>query len=100
VPDRFGGDVMSDLNGKRGRVLGMTPQGDGYTMIEATAPLRRQVLRELDEMRKAYVEAPSVGLGAEIDRHERLAVSMRRRPPAGWFVQLAAKPRRAFRPSA
>jgi hypothetical protein len=44
-------------------------------MIEATAPLRRQVLRELDEMRKAYVEAPSVALGADIDRHERLARS-------------------------
>jgi hypothetical protein len=29
-----------------------------------------------------------------------LNVSMRRGPPAGWFVQLAAKPRRAFRPSA
>jgi hypothetical protein len=27
-------------------------------------------------------------------------VSMRRRPPAGWFVRLTAKPRRVFRPSA
>ena len=28
------------------------------------------------------------------------SVSMRRRPPAGWFVQLTAKPRRTFRSSA
>lgn len=38
VPDAFTGDVISDLNGKRARVLGMTPS-DGVTVIEAQAPL-------------------------------------------------------------
>jgi elongation factor G len=38
VPDSFTGDVIGDLNGKRGRILGMTPQG-GFTVIEAEAPL-------------------------------------------------------------
>ncbi len=38
VPDAFTGDVMGDLNGKRGRVLGMNPQ-TGMTTIEADAPL-------------------------------------------------------------
>ena len=38
VPDNFTGDIMSDLNGKRGRVSGMNPQG-GWNTIEATAPL-------------------------------------------------------------
>jgi elongation factor G len=38
VPDSFTGDIMSDLNGKRGRVSGMNPQG-GWNTIEATAPL-------------------------------------------------------------
>ncbi len=39
VPDRFTGDVMGDLNKKRGRVLGMNPTGDGKTCIEADIPM-------------------------------------------------------------
>jgi elongation factor G len=38
VPEASTGDVMSDLNGKRAKVLGMTPQGT-QTVIEALAPL-------------------------------------------------------------
>jgi elongation factor G len=38
VPDNFTGDIMGDLNSKRGRVLGMNLQG-GWSTIEATAPL-------------------------------------------------------------
>ena len=38
VPATAAGDVIGDLNGKRARVLGMTPEG-AYTVIEAQAPL-------------------------------------------------------------
>ena len=38
APEGSTGDVLSDLNGKRAKVLGMTPQG-GFTVIEAQAPL-------------------------------------------------------------
>jgi elongation factor G len=38
VPDSHTGDVLSDLNTKRGKVLGMTPQG-ATTLIEAQAPM-------------------------------------------------------------
>ncbi|MEO8456192.1 MAG: elongation factor G [Chloroflexota bacterium] len=38
VPESNTGDVISDLNGKRARVLGMTPTGS-MTLIEAQAPL-------------------------------------------------------------
>ncbi len=38
VPEANTGDVISDLNGKRAKVLGMTPQG-AMTTIEAQAPL-------------------------------------------------------------
>jgi elongation factor G len=38
VPEANTGDVISDLNGKRARVLGMTPSGS-MTTIEAQAPL-------------------------------------------------------------
>jgi elongation factor G len=38
VPDNYTGDIMSDLNNKRGRVMGMMPEA-GYNTIEAEVPL-------------------------------------------------------------
>jgi elongation factor G len=38
VPDGNTGDVMSDLNGKRAHVSGMTPGDNGTTTIEAVVP--------------------------------------------------------------
>jgi len=38
VPDKFTGDVMGDLNKRRGRVLGSNPVGSGKTCIEADVP--------------------------------------------------------------
>lgn len=39
VPDQFTGDIMGDLNKRRGRVLGMNPSGNGKTTIEADIPM-------------------------------------------------------------
>ena len=39
VPDRYTGDVMGDLNKRRGRVLGMTPVAGGKQVIEADIPM-------------------------------------------------------------
>ena len=41
VPDKYTGDVMGDLNKRRGRVLGMNPDADrkGNTIIEADVPM-------------------------------------------------------------
>ncbi len=38
VPDKYTGDVMGDLNKKRGRVLGMNPTGNGLQEILAEVP--------------------------------------------------------------
>ena len=38
VPEGNMGDVMSDINTKRGRVLGMAPIGDGMQQITANVP--------------------------------------------------------------
>jgi elongation factor G len=38
VPDANTGDVMGDLNKRRGRVLGMNPVGGGKTQIDAEVP--------------------------------------------------------------
>ena len=39
VPDAYTGDVMGDLNKRRGRVLGMTPVMGGKQIIEADIPM-------------------------------------------------------------
>jgi len=39
VPDSFTGDVMGDFNKRRGRVLGMNPDDNGNTVIEADVPM-------------------------------------------------------------
>ncbi len=39
VPDSYTGDVMGDLNKRRGRVLGMNPAAGGKQIIEADVPM-------------------------------------------------------------
>ena len=39
VPDAYTGDVMGDLNKRRGRVLGMNPTAGGKQVIEADIPM-------------------------------------------------------------
>lgn len=39
VPDEYTGDIIGDLNKRRGRVIGMTPLGNGLQMIEAHIPI-------------------------------------------------------------
>lgn len=39
VPDSYMGDVMGDLNKRRGRVMGMDPTKDGDQIITAEVPM-------------------------------------------------------------
>lgn len=39
VPDQYTGDIMGDLNKRRGRVLGMNPIAGGKQVIEADIPM-------------------------------------------------------------
>ena len=50
VPDNYAGDIIGDLNSKRAKILGMNPQGDGTTMIEAEAP-RSEMMRYATDLR-------------------------------------------------
>lgn len=50
VPEVFMGDVISDLNGKRGRVMGMEPVGGGKQRIKATVP-QSEMLRYAIDLR-------------------------------------------------
>jgi len=38
VPDDYMGDIIGDLNKRRGRILGMNPQEDGIQEVEAEVP--------------------------------------------------------------
>ena len=49
VPDAFTGEVIGDLNSKRARILGMTPQ-DGVTVVQATVP-QAEMLHYATELR-------------------------------------------------
>jgi len=47
VPDTMTGDVLSDLNTKRGRVQGMNPDGD-HNIVTAQAPLSEMMRYAID----------------------------------------------------
>ncbi len=49
APDAFTGDVIGDLNGRRGRIVGMIPE-TGATVIEAEVP-RAEALRYSTDLR-------------------------------------------------
>jgi elongation factor G len=47
VPEEYTGDIISDLNGRRGRILGMDPEGR-VTIIRAEVPLSEMQSYALD----------------------------------------------------
>ena len=49
VPEEFTGHIMSDLNGKRARVLGMNPE-NGFNVIEAQVP-QAEIMRYAIDLR-------------------------------------------------
>lgn len=67
------GSVISDLNTRRGQVLGMNPDSSGMTTIDAEAPLANlfgysTALRSMTQGRGTF--------SMEFDRHDRLAANV------------------------
>ena len=72
IPDSYMGDVIGDLNKRRGRVMGMNPDGKGNQIVEAEVPMAEMMtyaidLRSLTQSRGSftfhfvrYEEAPPV----------------------------------------
>ncbi len=59
VPDSYTGDIMGDLNKRRGRVLGMNPKEDGMQEIEGEVPISEMydfttALRSMTQGRGSY----------------------------------------------
>ena len=71
IPSDYMGDVIGDLNKRRGRVMGMNPDDDGNTIVEAEVPMAEMSsytidLRSMTQGRGSFVftferyeEAPS-----------------------------------------
>jgi len=83
VPEAFTGDVMGDLNGRRGRIAGIESLGNGRQCIRATVPMSEMThyaldLRSLTRGRgrfrtrfSHYEEAPHNIMQALIEKHKR-----------------------------
>lgn len=59
IPTENAGDIMGDLNKRRGRVLGTNPQANGMTEIEAEVPTREMqpfntVLRQISRGKGSF----------------------------------------------
>ncbi len=60
VPSDYMGDVIGDLNKRRGRVMGMNPDNDGNTVIDAEVPMAEMSsyaidLRSMTQGRGSFV---------------------------------------------
>lgn len=84
VPEEFMGDVIGDLNAKRGKVTGMEPMGGGKQKIKGTAPQ--------SEMLRYAIDLRSIARGrgtfkAEVSHYEEV--------PAHVTQQLIAEAKKA-----
>ncbi|MBI4277046.1 MAG: elongation factor G, partial [Armatimonadetes bacterium] len=50
IPEELTGDIIGDLNARRGRIQGMEPHGDGTTLVKAQVP-QGEVLRYASDLR-------------------------------------------------
>lgn len=48
IPDQYMGDVIGDLNKRRGRVMGMNPDGEGNQVVEAEVPMGEMTTYAID----------------------------------------------------
>ena len=69
VSDEDTGEIMGDLNGKRGKILGMNPEGNGATIIEAEVP-QSEMLKYATDLRSITQGRGSYTL--EFDHYEEV----------------------------
>jgi elongation factor G len=87
VPDSYMGDIMGDLNKRRGRVMGMDPAEDGNQIITAEVPMSEMTsyaieLRAMTQSRGTftfhfvrYEECPAAAQAKAIEEAKALAES-------------------------
>ncbi|MQG73395.1 MAG: elongation factor G [SAR202 cluster bacterium] len=73
TPDNYTGDIIGDINSKRGKILGMIPQSDGETIVEAHVPLS-EVQRYALQLRSITQGRASFSM--EFDHHEAVPANL------------------------
>lgn len=85
VPDSYMGDIVGDVNKRRGRILGMNPIGGGLALVEAEVPMSEMNkyatdLRSMTQARgrfklefERYEEAPANVAQVVIDKAKKEA---------------------------
>ena len=68
IPDEYMGDIIGDLNRRRGRILGMNP-GDGVQIVEAEVPMS-EMFKYATDLRSMTQARGSFKL--TFDRYEEL----------------------------
>ena len=76
TPDAYTGEIIGDLNSKRGRILGMIPQEGGSTVVEANVPLP-EVQRYALDLRSLTQGRASFTM--EVDHYEPLPANLAQR---------------------
>lgn len=86
IPDSYMGDIIGDLNKRRGRILGMNPQDDGTQQVEAEVPQSEMFkyatdLRSMTQGRGSfklrfdrYEEAPAIVANKVIEEAKKSMV--------------------------
>ncbi|MDU2830441.1 MAG: elongation factor G [Anaerococcus sp.] len=69
VDDKYMGDVMGDMNKRRGKILGMEPQADGSQIISALAP-ESEVLKYSIDLRSMTQARGSFSM--EFEKYEEV----------------------------
>ena len=69
VPDSYTGDIMSDLNGRKRARARYEPQGNGFTVVDAQAPLA-EVQRYVSDLRSVTQGRGSFSM--EFDHYEQV----------------------------
>lgn len=73
IPDEYMGDIIGDMNRRRGRILGMNPQEDGIQQVVAEVPMSEMVKYATD------LRSMTQGRGTfhiEFERYEEVPAQM------------------------
>jgi len=76
IPDSYMGDVIGDLNKRRGRVMGMNPGEDGQQIVEAEVPMAEMNTYAID------LRSMTRGRGAfdlEFSRYEEMPATVQQK---------------------
>jgi translation elongation factor EF-G len=96
TPENFLGDIIGDLNSRRGRIEGMEPQQGGAQVIQAQVPLAEMfgyatTIGALSQGRASYSMEPSHHGRGPAERRGRDHPEIRRRGDAVVTVRTSSK---------